>query len=210
MSEGKAGPPEQIVLIRHGEKPIRTHSAAAAGSEPATAPPAYDPSGIDVHGMTNQDCLIPRGWQRAGALAVLFDPMVGPFRSPLTRPKHLHSPKYATHDKTINHRTYETILPLSERLVVPIKHHFEEGEEGKLASHIVKNDGDTSLVCWEHTNIELIAKALPLADSSPPIPSSWPDGRFDVIWLFSLSAADPPAYTFTQLPQLLLDGDAGI
>src|SRR5215468_4358005 len=103
-SDAKAGPPKQIVLIRHGEKPIEL--SLPAGSQTATEPPGatppapvYDPSGVDVHGMTNEDCLIPRGWERAGALAVLFDPMVGGLRSPLTAPKHLYSPKYGTDDK---------------------------------------------------------------------------------------------------------------
>jgi broad specificity phosphatase PhoE len=93
-----AGPPQQIVLIRHAEKP-----AVAAG-------------GIDVAGAASDRCLTPRGWQRAGALATLFAPARGEPRPPLTRPEQLHSPEYETENRTINHRTYETILPLAERL----------------------------------------------------------------------------------------------
>jgi hypothetical protein len=61
------------------------------------------------------------------------------------------------------------------------------------------------LVCWEHSHIPDLASALPLAEGTV-IPKQWPDDRFDVIWTFA--RATDHAYSFTQVPQLLLPGDA--
>ena len=51
--------PLQICVVRHGEKPPE---------------PAGPPFGVD----RNQNSLSPRGWQRSGALTVLFSPPVVP------------------------------------------------------------------------------------------------------------------------------------
>jgi hypothetical protein len=41
------------------------------------------------------------------------------------------------------------------------------------------------------------------------IPQPWPGDRFDVIWTFTLVQGSAPAqYTFGQIPQQLLSGDA--
>jgi len=52
--------PEVIYIIRHGEKPVK--------------PPS---SGVEFEGALNEHSLLPRGWQRSGALAVLFHPDFG-------------------------------------------------------------------------------------------------------------------------------------
>ena len=57
---GASLPPEVIYIIRHGEKP-------------ADQPPA-PPFGVDYEGDQDAHSLLPRGWQRSGGLAVLFDP----------------------------------------------------------------------------------------------------------------------------------------
>jgi hypothetical protein len=67
-------PPAQIYLIRHGEKP--------ADPPTPTAPPS-PPFGIDVDGNQDIHSLLPRGWQRSGALAVLFAPTTGPLQAGL-------------------------------------------------------------------------------------------------------------------------------
>jgi len=208
------GPPEQILLIRHGEKPKNPPS-------PPSAPCTQPPCGVDVNGVGNGDSLIPQGWQRAGALAVLFDPELGPLRSPLTRPDRIYAPCYAPpcttppNADTINHRTYETISPLAQRLGVAIECLYETSQHHKVVGMLLSDVGGTTLVCWEHENIPDIAQLIPLAPNSPPIPSSgWPvdennDPRFDVIWLFTLAGPEPE-YSFAQLPQLLLATDTGI
>jgi len=60
------------------------------------------------------------------------------------------------------------------------------------------------LICWDHAHIPALASALPLARGTV-IPKAWPDDRYDVIWTFTLAAADE--YSFGQVPQLLLSGD---
>jgi hypothetical protein len=181
------GPPRQIVLIRHAEKP-----AARA-------------DGVNVKGAASDRCLTPRGWQRAGALPTLL----GDPREPLTRPDRLYSPEYENDDRTINHRTYETILPLADRLGLEIVSPHKEGHEAKLARHMLASDGGTSLVCWEHTLLVAIASEIPLTAGSARVPEAWPDDRFDLVWLFDLTAGEA-RYTFSQLPQLLLAGDGAV
>ena len=61
--------PEVIYIIRHAEKPLK--------------PPL---SGVDYEGGQNEHSLLPRGWQRSGALAALFHPDLGPVRADLREP----------------------------------------------------------------------------------------------------------------------------
>ena len=68
-SSASAGPPALIYVIRHGEKP--------ADPPTPTAPPS-PPFGVDINGNQSIHSLLPRGWQRSGALAVLFAPALGP------------------------------------------------------------------------------------------------------------------------------------
>lgn len=61
-------------MIRHGEKP----------------PDSPPPHGVDVDGEHDPHSLVPRGWQRAGALATLFAPRDAAGRPPQPpRPKRL-------------------------------------------------------------------------------------------------------------------------
>ena len=61
----QSAPPEAVYIIRHGEKP-----QDLAPKHPAAH------SGVDFRGKQNEHSLLPRGWQRSGALAALFDPTV--------------------------------------------------------------------------------------------------------------------------------------
>jgi hypothetical protein len=195
----KGVPPNQIYVIRHGEKP------ADLASPTATPTP---PFGVDVDGNQSIHSLLPRGWQRSGALAVLFDPAVGPLRAGLSTPATLFSPDYGKPDKTQGHRTYETIQGLSARLAVPINSSYAEGQESTLAGDVVADYTGVVLICWEHQHIPAIAAALP-TPAGTQIPAAWPGDRFDVIWSFSLQPDAPSAtYAFSQIPQQLLAGDA--
>jgi hypothetical protein len=188
------GPPPQVIyLIRHAEKPIVTNGTTYTG--------------IDVTGTPNPDCLIPQGWQRAGGLATLFDTAAGTMRTDLAVPGHLYSPAYSNPAKTVNHRTYETILPLSLRLSLTINNNYQEGQEAQLANAIVANDAGISLVAWEHDHIPDIAANIP-AVTGVVVPTVWPGDRFDIIWCFTLATDGGTSYNFTALPELLLSGDA--
>jgi hypothetical protein len=198
-SSTNAGPPAQIYIIRHGEKPADLPTPTATPSPPF---------GVDVNGNQDIHSLLPRGWQRSGALAVLFAPALGPLQAGLHTPMTLFSPDYGKPDKTQAHRTYQTIQALSERLNVPINSPFAEGQEPALANAVVANYSGIVLICWEHQHIPAIATALPTA-AGTQIPTAWPGDRFDLIWSFTPQAgASTAAYQFTQIPQQVLAGDA--
>ena len=182
--------PEAVFIIRHGEKPQDV--------EPRHA-------GVDYRGSQNEHSLRPRGWQRSGVLAGLFDPAHGPLRAGLRVPRVLISPSYGHPSKTADHRTYQTIRELSDRLGVEITADFAKGQEPKLAAAVLNSGPGAVLICWEHSHIPALAAALPLASGSI-IPKSWPDDRYDVIWTFTLTA--DASYAFGQVPQLLLSGDS--
>jgi hypothetical protein len=197
-------PPDTIYIIRHGEKPADP-PPATAGQAPA-APTA--PFGVDFQGNQDPHSLLPRGWQRSGALAVLFDPALGSLQAGLKTPAALLSPSYGSPAKTAGHRTYQTIQGLSDRLGLAIASDFAEGSEPQLAASVVSSHSGVVLICWEHDHIPAIATSLPTVPGTV-IPQPWPGDRFDVVWTFTLVPGSAPAqYTFGQIPQQLLSGDA--
>ena len=139
------GPPEVIYIIRHAEKPLK--------------PPL---SGLDFEGGQNQHSLLPRGWQRSGALAALFHPDSGPVRADLRTPTVLVAPSWGHPGKTAAHRSYQTIQGLSDRLEVPITCQFAQGEDEQFADSLVGTHSGIALICWEHKHIPVIASSLPV------------------------------------------------
>lgn len=190
----QSAPPDVIYIIRHGEKP----------EEPAHRRSAPANSGVDYQGNQDEHSLLPRGWQRSGALAALFDPAWGPLRPGLRVPRMLVSPSYGERSKAGRHRTHQTISGISERLGIAIAADFAQGQEPELAAALARSGPGAVLICWDHTHIPALATALPLVHDTV-IPKAWPADRFDVIWAFTLVASD--AYSFAQVPQLLLSGD---
>jgi hypothetical protein len=205
MTSTTSGPPRLIFIIRHGEKP--PDPPAPGVGDQATA--SDGPVGVDVDGNPNPHSLVPRGWQRSGALAVLFAPAAGPLRPGLAVPDQLLTPSYGDVTKTAAHRTYQTILGLSGWSGVPIDSPYAEDEDKALARAIVEGSSGTVLVCWEHHHIPDITRAIPTT-AGTVIPRKWPGDRFDVIWSFTLVDGDfnPPRYHFGQIPQQLLAGDS--
>jgi hypothetical protein len=184
-------PPEVIYIIRHAEKPLK--------------PPL---SGVDFQGGHNEHSLLPRGWQRSGAIAALFHPDFGPMRAGLRTPTMLVAPTWGHPGKTAAHRSYQTIQGLSEQLELPITTEFAQGQEKQLADSLVRNCSGVVLICWEHHHIPAIASSLPVV-SGTALPHKWPGHRYDVLWSFTLAPGPGPVrYTFGQIPQLLLAGDA--
>ena len=183
--------PDVIYIIRHAEKPLK--------------PPL---SGVDFQGSHDEHSRLPRGWQRSGALAVLFHPDRGPERAGLRTPTVLVAPSWGHPGKTAAHRSYQTIQGLSESLELPITSPFAQGRERELADSVVRGHSGVVLICWEHEHIPVIASSLPVVSGSA-IPQKWPGDRYDVIWSFTLVPEPGPArYTFGQIPQRLLAGDA--
>lgn len=196
---GGDGPPEVIYIIRHGEKPGHPSSARTKHQAPHF--------GVDYQGTKDEHSLLPRGWQRSGALTALFAPASGPPRAGLRTPATLLSPSHGDQARTAVHRTYQTIQGLADHLGLKIGTPFEVGDEPQLAASVVDGHSGVVLICWEHSHIPAIAKSLPTAQGTP-IPVTWPADRYDVIWAFTLHPGEPKArYAFNQVPQRLLAGD---
>jgi hypothetical protein len=202
-TRGGTAPPDVIYIIRHGEKPADPPPVAKGKSPPAPVAPFA----VNDQGVQDDHSLLPRGWQRSGALAVLFDPALGPRQAGLLTPAALLSPSYGDPAKTAAHRTHETIQGLSDRLGLAIVSAFAEGQEAQLAASVVSGYSGVVLICWEHDHIPALASSVPTTPGTA-IPQKWPGDRFDVIWTFTLvPGASPVGYTFGQIPQQLLSGD---
>jgi hypothetical protein len=181
--------PQQIYVIRHGEKP---HSSSGP------------PFGVDFDGNRNANSLSPRGWQRSGALTVLFSAAVGP-KMGLRTPGALYATAYGDAAVTEIHRPYQTVLGLSRLLGMPIQSPDLLGQERAFADAVLSSGAQAVLVCYEHDRIPALVAGFPTV-AGTTIPSVWPDDRYDVIWTLTLDTV-AGRYVFGQVPQQLLDGD---
>jgi hypothetical protein len=175
--------PRTIFVIRHGEKP-----------EDLPLEP------VDLQGDRSKRSLVPRGWQRAGALAVLFAPQVGPLRPGIFTPNELVAPDYGKGQK--DERTHETIEPLEKLLGLKLERPYAVGEEEKLGKLLSEAETGVTLVCWEHTHAPAILAAI--SPASGPLPTAWPDDRYDLIWSMTRNGS---AFEFAEIGQRLLAGD---
>ena len=180
-----AGPPSLIMFIRHGEKP-RKDGSGPLGVTPEGAP--------DIHS------LVVRGWTRAGALIRFFDSA----RDGIKTPDVIFAASPGDDASPHGRRPSQTVTPLSLARGIKLDTRFAVGSESGVAAEILRQDG-VVLVCWEHHNISLIVAALGINEAAA---TSWPDERFDLIWLFQRSQSSP--YSFTAINQALLDGDVRI
>ncbi|AJX31047.1 hypothetical protein [Burkholderia oklahomensis] len=176
----------KIMIVRHAEKPASDDA----------------PYGVNAKGEQDVEALTVFGWQRAGALAVLFAPSRGPLQSAgLATPDCLFAAAVAKHAKS--ERPIDTITPLAHKLGLAICDTYTKGQEKELAEAAVASKGSV-LIAWQHEDIPAIADAIPLGKDT--VPQKWPDDRFDLVWVFDLDAASGK-YRFNQVPQLLLKGD---
>ena len=182
--------PRAIFIIRHGEK----------------SPDSGVPAGVDIDGEPYPDSLIPQGWQRAGALASLFDPL-GQLTvlSELVVPTTIATPDYPHAHK---HRTYQTVLPTARKLQLTPSTDFAVGREAQLTDWLLGQDDEVVLVCWEHDHIIDITDALEPHIVSGPVPGPWPPERFDIVVALWPAPDIPGSYVCSQVPQLLLAGDS--
>ena len=80
---------------------------------------------------------------------------------------------------------------------------FGKGQEAQIAA-VARACTGPVLIAWDHRKIIELAKAIAPEQS---IPVLWPSERFDMVFAFHLKSDG--AYTFSQVPQLLLAGDTG-
>jgi hypothetical protein len=181
----------KIMLIRHAEKP-------------AEDPP---PHGIDTDGDHDDEALSVRGWQRAGALAVLMAPSAGPLQNAaLATPRFVFASRLDKDNGS--DRPQQTVAPLIDKLGKAVRVNFEFGigDERELAARAMACDGPV-LISWAHGEIPAIVDSLSLSKKTAAmVPAEWPDERFDLVWVFDLNPTSPD-YRFSQQPQLLLSGD---
>ena len=175
------------MIIRHAEKPANEVKA----------------QGVTAEGKASEGPLTVRGWQRAGALAHLLAPSTGQFAFPL-----LEKPSviYASSPSGGSKRPLETIRPLAQKIGLDPVQTFTNGEEADLVAAVRKERG-VVLICWQHERIVGIATRLTESGPPLPIPDSWPEDRFDMIWIFAASGGAVTHWEFAQVPQLLLAGD---
>ena len=178
----------KIMIVRHAEKP--TGQA----------------DGVDESGANSAHDLIVRGWQRAGALAVLFAPAQGPLGNALLATPDFLFASAAADDpvpgNSKSRRPQETLMPLALKLALVINLSFSKGQEEELAAAAQACAGPV-LIAWQHEAIPAIANAI-LGDQSAP--QAWPSSRFDLVFVFTLAPATG-TYDFAQVPQSVLAGD---
>lgn len=150
--------PQQIYVIRHGEKPPDSQPGQSASS-------AGPPFGVDVDGNRNADSLPPRGWQRSGALTVLFSRAIGTTVG-LRTPTALYATAYGDAAVTQIHRLYQTILGLSRGLGLPIQSPDLLGHEAAVADAVLSSAAEVVLICYEHHRIPALVQSIPTVDGT--------------------------------------------
>jgi hypothetical protein len=175
----------KIMIIRHGEKPANSGF----------------PVGVTHHGKKDEESLSIRGWQRAGALAVLFAPSHGELQNAfLATPDHMFAPGIGKHSNS--KRSAQVISVLADKLELEIETKYLKGDEKKVAKKAMKAGG-TVLIAWEHTNIHLIANKIMGCEL---VPQEWPGDRYDIVYVFDYDV-NSDSYIFTQVPQMIISGD---
>ncbi len=142
--------------------------------------------------------LSQQGFLRAALLPNLFLSPQGSGRAPLPRPEFL----FATRQSKRSNRPFETVLPLSSALNLPISHEFDSENYADLAKLILGGGyaGRILLVSWHHGTLPQFATAL---GATPPY--IWPETQFDRVWRIDYVAGKAK---ITDLPQNLLPDDS--
>ncbi len=143
--------------------------------------------------------LSPKGFLRAAMIPQLFVPEAGSTRVLLPKPEFL----FATAKSKHSNRPFETIMPLSSALNLPISNEIENDNFADLAKLLLsgKYAGKIVLVSWHHGNLPKLAQAL---GAVPPY-EKWPEEQFDRIWKIEYGGGKAKV---TDLPMGLLPGDS--
>lgn len=114
-------------------------------------------------------------------------------------PAAVYVPSIHSGKKTSTARMYQTIVPFAVKYNLSINSKFDVDDAEGLAGALKQNEG-TSLVIWEHKNINDIATALGVQQKL-----KWEAGDFDSIWIVTLAAGGA---TITMDKEGLLPKDA--
>jgi hypothetical protein len=184
---------QRIMIIRHAEKPY-VHKKEKN-------------NGVKINGVKSEESLAVRGWQRAGAIGLLFGSAEVAQTRGLSVPQHLYAsdPEKAHKAGSDSLRPKQTLTPLAKRLELVISANWLKGQEAELCRDALAKPG-TSLISWEHELIPAIAAAIPGGDI--PQTRTWDDARFDLVWVFDLLPNG--TYGFKEFHQALLSGDLNI
>lgn len=167
------------------EVPVRQMPKMVLIIRHAEKPPAEDGS----------PDLAEKGRERAKVIPSLFPP-AGQAR--FERPEAL----FATRATKKSNRPFETIVPLSKALNLPIEDKYGRGDLAALFQELSsgKYAGKVVLISWHHGEMKELAQTFGITDAP-----DWPDTLFDRIWKVEWS--DGKAH-LVSLPQMLLPGDA--
>ena len=119
----------------------------------------------------NDPHLTAAGEQRAKSLATYIPEQFG-------KPDFI----FATANSGHSSRPFETVLPLSQALGVPIDQSYADQDYGALALILrgsEKYQGKSVLICWHHGNIPSLLNAIGALVSTYPNP--WPNMTFNMI-----------------------------
>jgi hypothetical protein len=179
----------EILLLRHAEKPDSSKSRF----------------GFAEQGQEDTKSLSIRGWQRAGALAVLLAPYPL-LSSRLPVPERIYASAFRKgggHSR----RPEQTVQPLAQKLGCQVDLTWALHQEEAFGAALAASVG-TAAVCWQHQGLAKLARAILAPQPLPMLPAdwTWPDNCYDVIW--SLRRDGPnEAWLFSQYCQSLLSGD---
>ena len=171
--------PTRIMIIRHAEE--------------------HEVDGINEEGQADPQSLTVRGWQRAGALVPFFSSGERGIRTPDV----IFASAIAPGSQS--RRPQQTVAPLHavlrERGRVSYSEAFAKPDTSALMAEVMTQPGIV-LIAWNHSQVANCIAALP---NPPQTPGKWLDDRYDLVWML-----DPTdrGWTFCEVPQLLLAGDA--
>jgi hypothetical protein len=170
---------KQVIVIRHAQKP--------------TSHPKH--LGVREDGTRDSESLTVRGWMHAGALAAVFGgPGAHPVEAHLDRPNFIFAAGSGKKQAIVDgksatvgshsRRPVETVTPMAERLgLVPLTM-YSKGEEQALVRDALSRQG-VVLICWQHEDIPTIGNLI--VGNDVTVPQSWPEDRYDLIWVFDRS-----------------------
>ena len=203
----------KIMVIRHAERPGSYNGVSYSGVDNVGS----------VSGDAGKKHLVTLGWERAGALVGLFAPPHGPKTPVLATPQFLFAsdpaaqPDDVAGDEGPSQRPYETLTALAARLGKTVdkshrKRHYAKMVEAALACNGVV------LIAWQHEDIALTTKTRDPGISQEiltqtgtagtlGVPPTWPDARYDLVFVFDRPSGSGPITAFTLFPQQLLAGD---